>query len=145
MAKAKSGDTVKVYYTGKLEDGTLFDSSSDGNPLVFEIGAGRVIAGFEQAVTGMTPGETRTEMIPAEQAYGPRREEIALVVERRRIPGGLELKVGQVLQVRGPEGEHTRVTVTAMSDSGVTLDANHPLAGKSLVFEIKLLEIVKPD
>jgi peptidylprolyl isomerase len=143
MAKAKSGDTVKVYYTGKLEDGTLFDSSSEGNPLVFEIGAGRVIAGFEQAVTGMAPGETRTEMIPAEQAYGPRREEMALVMARSRIPKGLELKIGQVLQVRGPEGEHTRVTVTAVSDSTVTLDANHPLAGKNLSFEIELLEIVK--
>jgi peptidylprolyl isomerase len=143
MAKAKSGDTVKVHYTGRLEDGTEFDSSKDGDPLTFEIGAGRVIRGFEQAVTGMTPGETRTEMIPAERAYGPRREEMALVMQRSRIPKGLELKIGQVLQVRGPEGEHTRVTVTAMSESTVTLDANHPLAGKSLSFEIELVEIVK--
>lgn len=143
MAKAKSGDTVKVHYTGRLEDGTEFDSSKDGDPLTFEIGAGRVIRGFEQAVTGMTPGETRTEMIPAEQAYGPRREEMALVMQRSRIPKGLELKIGQVLQVRGPEGEHTRVTVTALSESTVTLDANHPLAGKSLSFEIELVEIVK--
>jgi peptidylprolyl isomerase len=142
MVKAKSGDTVKVYYRGKLEDGTLFDSSSEGKPLVFEIGAGRVIAGFEQAVTGMAAGETRTELIPAEQAYGPRREEMALVMEKSRLPKGLDLKIGQVLQVRGPEGEHTRVTITAVSDKTVTLDANHPLAGKNLSFEIELLEIV---
>ncbi len=142
MAKAKSGDTVKVHYTGRLQDGTEFDSSKKSDPLTFKIGAGRVIAGFEQAVTGMVPGETRTETIPAEQAYGPRREEMALVMERRRIPKGLELKIGQMLQVRGPEGENTRVTVTAISDSTVTLDANHPLAGKDLSFEIELVEIV---
>jgi peptidylprolyl isomerase len=142
MVKAKSGDTVKVYYRGKLEDGTLFDSSSEGKPLVFEIGAGRVIAGFEQAVTGMAAGETRTELIPAEQAYGPRREEMALVMEKSRLPKGLDLKIGQVLQVRGPEGEHTRVTITAVSDKTVTLDANHPLAGKNLSFEIELRDIV---
>ena len=143
MAKAKNGDTVKVHYTGTLEDGTTFDSSKERDPLVFEIGAGNVIPGFEQVVEGMSPGETCTETIPPDQAYGERRDEMTIVVERKRIPDGLELKVGQMIQVKGPDGDTTPVSVIEITESKVTLDANHPLAGKDLSFEIELLEIVK--
>lgn len=144
MAKAKTGDLVKVYYTGKLDDGTLFDSTEQDKPLEFEIGAGQVIPGFEEAVEGMSPGEAKSQTIPAEQAYGPHRKEMTIEVEREHIPEEVNVNVGQKLQVVSPSGEKTRVTVTALSDSTVTLDANHPLAGKDLQFDIELLEIVSP-
>jgi len=142
MAKAKHGDTVKVHYTGTLEDGTTFDSSRQRDPLEFEIGSGMVIPGFEQAVEGMSPGETRTETLSAEQAYGPYQDEMRTKVGRHRIPAGLELQAGQRLQVKGPDGETSAVTITEVTATSVTLDANHPLAGKDLSFEIELVEIV---
>lgn len=142
MAKAKHGDTVKVHYTGTLEDGTTFDSSRERGPLEFEIGSGMVIPGFEQAVEGMTPGETRTETFGPEQAYGPHEEEMTMKVERSRVPAGLELQPGQRLQVKSPDGETSAVTITEVTATSVTLDANHPLAGKELSFEIELVEIV---
>lgn len=142
MAKAKHGDTVKVHYTGTLEDGTTFDSSRERGPLEFEIGSGMVIPGFEQAVEGMSPGETRTETFGPEQAYGPHEEGMTMKVERSRIPAGLELQAGQRLQVKSPAGETSAVTITEVTPTSVTLDANHPLAGKDLSFEIELVEIV---
>jgi peptidylprolyl isomerase len=142
MAKAKHGDTVRVHYTGTLKDGTTFDSSRQRDALEFEIGAGVVIPGFEQAVEGMAPGETRTETLSPEQAYGPHEQEMTMKVERSRIPAGLELQVGQQFQVKGPDGTASEVTITELTETSVTLDANHPLAGKDLSFEIELVEIV---
>ena len=142
MAKAKHGDTVRVHYTGTLADGTNFDSSRERGPLEFEIGSGMVIPGFEQAVEGMSPGETRTETFGPEQAYGPHEEEMTMRVERSRIPAGLDLQLGQQFQVKGPDGETSQVTITELTETAVTLDANHPLAGKELSFEIELVEIV---
>lgn len=141
MADAKSGDTVKVHYTGKLEDGTVFDSSSDRGPLEFTIGSGNVIPGFESAVIGMNPGETKMETIPCEQAYGPRHEEMVQTIERSAIPADIAVQEGQRLQVSQPGGEPLVVTVTNVTDDSVTLDGNHMLAGKDLLFEIELVEI----
>jgi FKBP-type peptidyl-prolyl cis-trans isomerase 2 len=142
MAQVKHGDTVKVHYTGKLEDGKVFDSSIDGDPLQFSIGKGQVIQGLEEAVVGMNPGESKTASIPADKAYGPHRKEKVMEVDRDRFPEGLKPEPGQKLEVRHADGRKTAVTVTGVSESKVTLDANHPLAGKDLTFDIQLQEIV---
>ena len=142
MSKAKNGDKVKVHYTGKFKDGEVFDSSLEREPLEFTIGKGQVIPGFEQAVEGMSPGDTKTTDIPPEKAYGPRYEEMVTEVEKNRFPADMDPKVGQRLQLRQADGKIIRVTVTNVSESKVTLDANHPLAGKNLTFDIKLVEIV---
>lgn len=139
---AREGDTVKVHYTGTLKDGTVFDSSRGKDPLEFTIGAGRLIPGFEQTVIGMNLGESRTTTIPAENAYGMHREEMVLVVDRDRFPPDIEPDVGQQLELRRPDGCVVTVTVTETSESTVTLDANHPLAGSDLTFDIELVEVV---
>ncbi len=141
MTQAKQGDNVLIHYTGKLDDGTVFDSSRERDPLQFAIGGGQVIPGFEAAVVGMAPGESKTQTIDAEQAYGPHRSEMVMVVERNQIPDDIPLDVGQQLQLRGPQGQLVPVLVTEMSDENVTLDANHPLAGESLTFDIELVDI----
>lgn len=141
MTQAKTGDTVKVHYTGKLEDGTPFDSSLDKDPLEFTLGEGRIIPGFEQAVLGMNPGDSKTVDIPADNAYGPYRDDWVMVVEREQIPAEIEPQVGQQLQVRQGEQEYV-VQITDISDGEVTLDRNHPLAGEDLTFDIELMEIV---
>jgi len=142
MAKAKKGDTVKVHYTGKLEDGTLFDSSENREPLEFTIGQGTVIPGFEQAVTGMSPGDSKTEKLAADQAFGPYREDLVVEIDRERIPEGMVPKVGKRLRVEKTDGGITDVLVAGVTESKVTLDANHPLARNDLVFDIELLEIL---
>lgn len=139
---AQHGDTVKVHYTGKLDDGTVFDSSTDRDPLEFTIGEGLVIPGFERAVIGMNPGDSRTELIPNEQAYGPHLEEMVVVVDRQQMPAEIEPSVGQQLEVQQPSGQVIPVVITELSDEAVTLDANHPLAGENLTFDIQLVEIV---
>ncbi len=141
MAQAKNGDTVKVHYTGKLDDGTVFDTSADREPLQFTIGEGQIIPDFEQAIVGMNPGESKTVQIPSDRAYGPHREEMVMVVDRNEFPKDLEPRVDQRLQVRQSDGQTFAVTVTAVSESKVTLDGNHPLAGKDLTFDIQLTEI----
>ncbi|MFQ4143102.1 peptidylprolyl isomerase [Chlorogloeopsis sp. ULAP02] len=141
MIQAKTGDTVKVHYTGKLDDGTVFDSSSGRDPLQFSIGEGIVIPGFEEAVVGMSPGESKTTNISAEQAYGPYRPELVMIVERQRIPTDVSLEVGQLLQISQSSGQAIPVVVTNVSEAEVTLDANHPLAGQELIFDIQLVEI----
>ena len=141
MAQAKNGNTVKVHYTGKLDDGTVFDSSVDREPLEFTIGEGQLIADFEQAVIDMNPGESKTIKIAYDNAYGPHREEMLMVVDRSQFPEGLEPKIDQKLQVRDPNGGDSVVTVVDVTEANVTLDANHPLAGKDLMFEIQLTEI----
>lgn len=142
MPQAKSGDTVKVHYTGKLEDGTVFDTSLSRDPLEFIIGAGSLITGFEQGVVGMTPGEWKTIEVPADEAYGPHHEEMVVVVNRNELPPNLKPEVGQRLQIRPRDGQTLVVAVTDVSESSVTLDGNHPLAGKDLTFDIQLVEIV---
>jgi len=141
MAKAKNGDTVRVHYTGTLEDGTVFDSSKEREPLQFTIGESQVIPGFEQAVIGMEPGETKAFNIPADQAYGQRREDMKVTIDRAQLPANLEPKEGQQLQLGQQEGQIMIVTVTDVTDAGVTIDANHPLAGKDLAFDIELVEV----
>ncbi|MHB9134491.1 MAG: FKBP-type peptidyl-prolyl cis-trans isomerase [Armatimonadota bacterium] len=141
MAQAKSGDTVKVHYTGTLEDGSVFDSSESREPLEFTIGSGEVIPGFEEGVTGMAPGDTKTINIPADQAYGPEREELTTTVPRDQFPPDIEPEVGMQLQLRLPNGQPIPVRVCAVTDNEVSLDANHPLAGKDLTFKLDLVDI----
>lgn len=141
MAQARSGDTVRVHYTGRLEDGSVFDSSRGREPLEFVLGARQVIPGFEEAVDGLSPGEERTVSIPVDRAYGPRREEMVLVVGRDQLPDEIEPEVGQQLQM-SQDGQVAIVTITGVSDAEITMDANHPLAGKDLVFDVQLVEIV---
>jgi peptidylprolyl isomerase len=141
MAGAKSGDTVKVHYTGKLDDGTVFDSSLERDPLEFTIGEGAVIPGFESAVIGMAEGESKTETITAEDAYGPHNPEMVQEVERSMIPPDIDVKVGQHLQITRPGVAPLVLTVVEISGEIVTLDANHPLAGQDLTFDIELVEI----
>jgi peptidylprolyl isomerase len=142
MARAKNGDTVTVHYTGKLEDGTVFDSSVSRDPLQFTLGEGVLIPGFEQAVLGMSPGESKTAEVSADQAYGPHREEMVVDIDRQEFPPHFKPEVGQQLQIPQSDGRVTRLAVTAVSEQNVTLDANHPLAGRDLTFDIQLLEIV---
>jgi peptidylprolyl isomerase len=142
MVQAKKGDCVKVHYTAKLEDGTVFDSSADRDPLQFTIGEGKVIPGFERAVVGMSPGESKTEKVTADQGFGPYREELLVDIDRQQIPAGVELEVGRRLKVPKANGRTTEVLVTGISESKVTVDANHPLARNDLIFDIQLLEIV---
>lgn len=142
MAKAKDGDTVKVHYTGRLADGTVFDSSAEGEPLEFTIGENHVIAGFEDAVVGMDTGETKTVEIPPDEAYGPHHDELIFEVGREALPEGLEPEVGQFLQLRRPDGQIVAFTVTEVSDATVKLDANHPLAGQPLTFDVRLVEVI---
>lgn len=141
MAQAKVGDMVSVHYTGKLEDGTVFDSSEGHEPLQFEIGTSAVIPGFEHAVVGMKPGESKTAKVTAEQAYGQRETARVVEVELAQLPQDLKLHVGQRLTLTDQQESITYVMVTEMSDSLVKLDANHPLAGQDLVFDIQLVAI----
>jgi peptidylprolyl isomerase len=142
MAKVKMGDTVKVHYTGKLDDGTVFDTSINSEPLQFKIGEGQLIPDFEQAVIGMNPGESKTFQIPSDNAYGPPQEDLVKVVKRSEFPPDLEPRIDQRLQVRQSDGQTFAVTVTAITEEEVTLDGNHPLAGQDLTFDIQLAEIV---
>lgn len=141
MTQAKQGDTVKVHYTGKLSDGKVFDSSEGQEPLAFTIGKGRVIQGFESGVLGMEVGEKKTITIPPEEAYGLRNEELVAVINKSDIPSNIDVAVGQRLQIRQPDGQGIPVTMTEVTDESVTLDANHPLAGQELVFDVELMEI----
>jgi FKBP-type peptidyl-prolyl cis-trans isomerase 2 len=138
---AKKGDTVKVHYTGTLEDGTVFDSSREREPLEFTIGEGQLIPGFEQTVIGMTVGESRSTKILAEDAYGAYREDLVLEVDRDRFPPDMQPEVGLQLEVRRPDGLTQMFMIMETSEESVTLDANHPLAGEDLFFDIELMQI----
>lgn len=142
IVQAESGDTVRVHYTGRLEDGTEFDSSVGREPLEFTLDEGSVIPGFEKAVIGMSLDQWKTVEIPSDEAYGPYREELVLVVDRGEFPPDLEPEVGQQLPMQQADGRVIPVTVIEVSESSVTLDANHHLAGKDLIFEIQLVEIL---
>lgn len=142
MKQAKNGDTVKVHYTGKLVNDKIFDSSVNRDPLQLKIGDGQIISGFEEAVIGMKPGETKTTKIPSEKAYGSYSEKFVLVVDRSKIPSNIEPEVGQQYQVPQENVQKPVFTVTEVTESNVTLDGNHPLAGKDLTFDIQLIEIL---
>ncbi len=141
MTKTKKGDTVSVHYKGRLEDGTVFDSSEKTGPLQFTIGKAIMIPGFEEAVEGMVPGESNTVIVPPEKGYGPHREVLVMEIEQDKLPEGLEPVVGQMVEF-SKDGHRFEVSVVAVEGSTVTLDANHPLAGKNIVFEITLEAIL---
>lgn len=141
MAQAKEGDKVRIHYTGRLDDGTVFDTSENRDPLEFKVGEGRVIPGFEEAVVGMDEGEEKTATIPAEQAYGPRRNDLLIAVEREALPEDVDPEVGQQLQMRANDGQTVPVRVADVDEEKVVLDANHPLAGRDLTFDIHLVAV----
>jgi FKBP-type peptidyl-prolyl cis-trans isomerase 2 len=142
MAQAEHGDTVWVHYTGRLEDGTVFDTSRERRPLRFTIGGDSIFSGIEQAVVGMHPGQSKIVCIPMEDAFGPYREDMVVTVDRDRFPENLNLEVGQTLEVTSSDGQRAMVTVIDISDAEVTLDANHPLAGENLTLDLKLIDIL---
>ena len=141
MSEAKNGDKVKVHYTGKLKDGDVFDSSEGGEPLEFTIGEGQIIPGFEEAVLGMSTGDSKTIEIPADKAYGERIDDLVVQIDRKEMPPDLECEPGQKLRVGGSDGPAAVVTVLEVTEAVVTVDANHPLAGEDLTFDIQLVEI----
>jgi|TARA_B100000809_G_C15139532_1_gene532432 peptidylprolyl isomerase len=142
VAPAANGDTVKIHYTGTLDDGYKFDSSYDHlEPLEFTIGRGEMIRGFEQAVVGMEPGETKIVRIASNQAYGRHNPEKVIQVSRSKMPDGLEQEIGMRVQGSMPDGQTVEFTIVSLTESEVTLDGNHSLAGKDLTFDIELLEI----
>ena len=141
MSQAKSGDTVKIHYTGTLDDGTQFDSSAGRDPLEFELGGGQVIPGFDSAVEGMAVGESKNVRIEPDQAYGERHDQLVQQVPRSALPDDLEPQVGMGLQSQSPDGQVMMLTVTEVGDENITVDANHPLAGQALNFDIELVEI----
>ncbi len=139
--KAENGNTVKVHYTGTLEDGTVFDSSEGREPLQFKVGSGEVIPGFDTAVMGLEAGESRTTTIPANQAYGPHMPGQIIEVPRDGIPPDFKPAIGDVVQLKDPQGKPLQATVEEINDDVVKFDANHPLAGKDLTFEVKVVAI----
>ena len=143
MGQAKSGDTVVIHYTGKLEDGSIFETSKGQEPLLLTIGQNKTIQVLEEAIVGMKPGETKTLKIMAINAYGPYHGELVKTVSRSVIAKGIEPKVGQKLQATRMDGRKVSVTIKNISEKNVTFDANHPLAGKDLIFDVQLVEIVK--
>jgi len=139
-AAVKTGDTIKVNYTGKLNDGSVFDSSQGRSPLEFKVGSGQLIKGFDEGVIGMKVGETKTVKIPADKAYGPYRQELLIKATPEQFPSGTKPQVGQQFQINNA-GQTMVVKVIAVTDKEITLDANHALAGKELTFEITVVEI----
>ncbi len=141
MEKAKSGDKVKVHYHGKLTSGETFDSSAGRDPLEFEVGSGAVIKGFDEGVTGMEVGEKKTINIPYDEAYGARKPEMIIEMPKDRFPADLALEVGMPLMMSDAQGHQFQVSIAEIRDEVVMLDANHPLAGKDLIFDLELVEI----
>ena len=144
MTQVMRGYNVKVHYTGKLNDGTVFDTSVGSEPLSFAVGSGQVIAGFDEAVMGMEVGESKIVHIPVEKAYGVRNEEMVMQVPIEQVPPDLKPEIGLRLEMGGVNGEIMRVVVTDITATHITLDANPPLAGKELTFTIELVECALP-
>jgi FKBP-type peptidyl-prolyl cis-trans isomerase 2 len=141
MAQVKSGDKIKVHYHGKLTSGETFDSSAGREPLEFEVGSGAVIPGFDEGVTGMAVGEKKTVNIPFDEAYGPRNPEMVIEMPKERFPADMELEVGLPLGMSDQNGQQFQVTIVEIKEEVVMLDANHPLAGEDLIFDLELVEI----
>ncbi len=142
MSQVKSGDKIKVHYHGKLTSGETFDSSEGREPLEFEVGSGMVIKGFDDGVTGMTVGEKKTINIPFLDAYGPRNPDMVIEMPKDRFPADMEIETGMPLVMSDGQGQQFQVTVVEIREAAVMLDANHPLAGQDLVFDLELVEIV---
>jgi len=140
---AKNGDKVKVHYTLKDTNGKVVESSVNSIPIEFTLGEGKVIAGFEKNIIGMEPDETKTVTIPPEDAYGTREEKKVFEYDKKNAPGDFEPQIGQSIQMHRPDGKSLVVTVLSRTDKGFMMDANHPLAGKELIFDLELIEIVK--
>jgi peptidylprolyl isomerase len=141
MQQAKNGDRVKIHYTGSLDDGSVFDSSEGREPLEFEVGSGQVIQGFDEAVTGMSIGEKKTVLIPCAKAYGESKSELVMQVPLEQVPADIKPELGMRLEVGGAAGEILRVTIVDITDEGIALDANPPLAGHDLTFALELVSI----
>jgi peptidylprolyl isomerase len=141
LSQVKDGDTVKVHYTGTLKDGTVFDTSAEREPLEFTLGQGQLIPGFEKAVQGLAEGDSTEVDIPSEEAYGESREDLVISVPKDQLPDDVEPQVGMQLQVNQQDGQPIPVRITEVGEENLTLDANHPLAGQDLKFEIELVEI----
>ena len=141
MTQAKPGDTLHLHYTGKLDDGTVFDSSEGRDPLSFELGAGQIIPGLDKGVTGMEVGEKRTVRVEAADAYGEHRPENVQAIPKAQVPDHIDTTPGTQLQVQTQDGHPLTVVVVASDDEKVVLDANHPLAGQALTFDVELVEI----
>ncbi|MBL0153377.1 MAG: peptidylprolyl isomerase [Chitinophagaceae bacterium] len=142
MAQVKAGDKIKVHYHGKLTNGQTFDSSEGREPLEFEVGSGQVIKGFDDGVTGMAVGDKKTIEIPSDEAYGPRNEEMVIDMPKERFPAEMVLELGMPLMMTDGQGQNFQVVITEIKENTVMLDANHPLAGQTLVFDLELVEIV---
>jgi peptidylprolyl isomerase len=142
MTQAKEDDTVRVHYTVKLGNDTIVGSTKNEEPLQFTLGKGQVLPSFEQAVIGMNSGESKTVLVTADQAFGPHLDEMVVVVDRGRLPEGINPKEGDRIQLQARSGETMIVSVTDVSDSTITIDGNHPLAGKDLIFDIEFIEVV---
>ncbi|MEA3297169.1 MAG: peptidylprolyl isomerase [candidate division Zixibacteria bacterium] len=143
MAKAKSDDKVAVHYTGKLDDGTVFDSSEGREPLTFTLGQKQIIPGFENSVLGMTEGDSKTVVIPPKDAYGSKQDELIQKFPKEQLPPEIKPEVGQRLQMQRSDGQTIQVIVNDVDEDSMTIDANHPLAGETLHFDIRLESIIK--
>ena len=142
MAQVQNGDTVKVHYTGSLNDGRIFDSSVDREPLQFTVGAHQVVPGFEEAVLGMSVGDSKTALLPADKAYGQRDNRLIIRVPNSQLPANMNPKLNDRLQMRSPDGRVMNVVVAEIAEDSIVLDGNHFLAGQDLTFDIELVEIV---
>ncbi|MCG2712452.1 MAG: peptidylprolyl isomerase [Candidatus Omnitrophica bacterium] len=143
MKRVKPGDTIKLHYTGKLKNGRVFDSSRGKGPFEFTLGANQVITGFEEGVLGMRKGESKTLTIGYEKAYGAKRQDMVVTLPKSDFPKGIRLKLGQHMQLQPGNGQRIGVVITAINDTEVIIDGNHPLADKDLIFEIELIEILQ--
>lgn len=141
MAHARTGDTVRINYTGTLEDGAVFDSSDGRDPLEFVVGSGQIIPGLDAAIPGMAVGDTKTVNVPCDKAYGPVNEDARQAIPRSEIPDSIPVEPGTQLQMQTPQGQTVQVTVAEVTETEVTLDANHPLAGKDLIFDIEIVGV----
>jgi len=142
MNSAETGNTVKVHYTGKLDNGEVFDSSREREPLEFTLGKGQLIKGFEDAVIGMKVGDTKSVNIVSAEAYGDKREELVVKIEKSQVPENIKPEVGLALNLRTANGGQAHAVITSVEEDHIVLDANHPLAGKDLTFDLELMEIV---
>lgn len=142
MQQVKKGDTIRIHYHGKLNNGETFDSSEGREPLEFEVGSGMVIPGFDKGVIGMNVGDKKTVNIPVEEAYGPKNDEMIIDFPKDRFPDDMQAEVGMPLTMSDGSGQNFRVIIKEVKENSVVLDANHPLAGEDLTFDLELVEIV---